>query len=102
MTEAIFCITRFTKASLNQRLDSFLRRWAYHRNDARIPPGFDFDIRRQTRDVNEAFGVLDGLFVEGGNPGGKRIDKSVKVSIGQCPIHVAVELGQIASDVVRT
>src|SRR4029453_9124954 len=65
---------------------------------ARVPTGFDFDIRRQTSDVDKALGIHDCLFVEGGDSGGKRIDKSVKVSIRQRPIHVAVELGQVAWD----
>src|SRR6266446_4083274 len=66
-----------------------------------LAPGFDFDIRRQTSDVDQALGIHDCLFVEGGDSGGKRADKSVKISIRQRPIHIAVELGQLAWDVVR-
>src|SRR6266851_2856205 len=98
--QAIFCIAGFAKASPNQLLDPLLCGWSCHRSNARVPPGFDFDIRRQTSDVDKAPGVHDCPFVEGSDSVGKRIDKSVKVSIRQRPIHVAIELGQVAWDVV--
>src|SRR6202521_5743969 len=100
ISQAIFCIAGFAKASPNQLLDPLLCGWSCHRSNARVPPGFDFDIRRQTRDVDEAPSIHDCPFVERGDSGGKRIDKSVKVSIRQRPIHVAVELGQVSWDVV--
>src|SRR6202140_2693284 len=100
ISQAIFCIAGFAKASPNQFLDPLLCGWPCHRSNASIPPGFDFDIRRQTSNVDQAPDIRDCPFVEGGDPGGKRIDKSVKVSIGQRPIHIAVELGQVAWDVV--
>src|ERR1700730_16468829 len=100
ISQAIFCIAGFAKASPNQLLDPLLCGWSCHRSNARVPPGFDFDIRRQTSDVDKAPGIHDCSFVERGDSGGKRIDKSVKVSIRQRPIHVAVELGQVSWDVV--
>src|SRR5450631_3025390 len=100
ITKAIFCIAGFAKASPDQLLDSLLCGWSCHRSNARVPPGFDFDIRRQTSDVDKASGIHDCPFVEGGDSGGKRIDKSVKVSIRQRPIDIAIELGQVAWDVV--
>src|SRR5882762_162368 len=100
--QAIFCLTGFAKASLYQRLDSLLRSRSCHRSNASTPPGFDFDIRRQTSNVDQALGIHDCLFVEGGDPGGKRINKPVKIGIRQRPIHIAVELGQIAWNVVST
>src|SRR6266403_3367828 len=99
-SQVIFCIAGFAKASPNQLLDSLLCSWSCHRSNARVPPGFDLDIRRQTSDVDKAPGVHDCPFVEGGDSVGKRIDKSVKVSIRHRPIHVAIELGQVACDVV--
>src|SRR5438309_11256218 len=95
-SRAIFCIAGFAKASLYQRFDSLLRGRSSHRSNASIPPGFDFDIRRQTSNVDQAFGIRDCLFVEGGDPGGERINKPVKVSIRQRPIHIAVALGQVS------
>src|SRR6202140_5187815 len=100
LSQAIFCIAGFAKASPNQLLDPLLCGWSCHRSKARVPPGFDFDIRRQTSDVDKAPDIHDCPFVEGGDSGGKRIDKSVKVSIRQRAIHVAVDLGQVAWDVV--
>src|SRR5450432_1611142 len=100
ISQAIFCIAGFAKAAPNQLLDPLLCGWSCHRSKASVPPGFDFDIRRQTSDVNEASGIHDCPFVEGGDSGGKRIDKSVKVSIRHRPIHVAVEFGQVSWDVV--
>jgi len=46
--------------------------------------------------VDQALGIRDCLFVEGGDPGGKRIDKPVEIGIRQRTIHVAVALGQLA------
>src|SRR5260221_1941302 len=100
ISQVIFCIAGLAKASPNQLLAPVLRGWSCHRSNARVPPGFDFDIRRQTSDVDKAPGIHDCPFVEGGDSGGKRIDKSVKVSIRQRPIHVSIELGQVAWDVV--
>src|SRR5258708_5499244 len=100
VSQAIFCIAGFTKASPNQLLDPLLCGWSCHRSKARAPPRFDFDIRRQTSDVDKAPGIHDGPFVEGGDSGRKRIDKSVKVRIRQRPIHIAIELGQVAWDVI--
>src|SRR5580765_6028448 len=76
ISQAIFCIAGFAKASPNQLLDPFLCGWSSHRSNARVPPGFDFDIMRQTSDVDKAPDIHDGPFVEGGNSRGKRIDKS--------------------------
>src|ERR1700693_4155013 len=98
--KAIFCIARFAKASPNQLVDPLLCGWSCHRSNARVPPGFDFDIRRQTSDVDKASGIHDCPFVEGGDSGGKRIDKSVKICIWQRPIDIAIEIGQVAWDVV--
>src|ERR1043166_4303533 len=99
-SQVIFCIAGFAKASPNQLLDPLLCSWSCHRSNARVPPGFDFDIRRQTSDVDEAPGIHDCPFVEGGDSAGERIDKSVEVGIRQRPIHIAIELGQVAWDVV--
>src|SRR5450755_286357 len=100
VSQAIFCIAGFAKAAPNQLLDPLLCGWSCHRSNASVPPGFDFDIRRQTSDVDKAPGIHDCPFVEGGDSAGKRIDKSVNVSIRQRPINVAIELGQVAWDVV--
>src|SRR5712692_6261894 len=99
-SQVIFCFAGFAKASPNQLLDPLLCGWSCHRSNARVPSGFDFDIRRQTSDVDEAPSIHDCPFVEGGDSAGERIDKSVEVSIRQGPIHVAIELGHVAWDVV--
>jgi len=101
ISQAIFCIPGFVKASLHQRLDPLLRGWSSHRSKARVPPGCNFDVRRQTSSVDKALSINDCPFVERGDPGRKRIDKPVKLSIRQRPIHIPVELGQVAVDVVR-
>src|SRR3989442_14736747 len=96
ISQAIFRIARFAEASLYQRFDSLLRGRSSHRSNASIPAGFDFDIRRQAGNVDQALGIGDCLFVEGGDPGGKRIDKPVEIGIRQRTIHVAVALCQVA------
>src|SRR5437899_7090038 len=100
LSQAIFCIAGFAKASPNQLLDPLLCGWSCHRSDARVPPGFDFDIRRQTSDVDEAPSIHDCSFVERGDSGGKRIDKSVKVSIRQRPIQIVIQLVEVVWNVV--
>jgi hypothetical protein len=69
------------KPSLDQRLASFLRGWSHKRIEARIPPGSDFDIGRQTCGVDVALAINDRSIVERSNACCKRIDKLVKVSI---------------------
>src|SRR6266404_2822556 len=96
VSQAIFCIAGFAKASPNQLLDPLLCGWSCHRSNARVPPGFDFDIRRQTSEVDKAPGIHDCSFVEGGDSGSKRIDKSVEVGILQGPIYVPIKLGQVS------
>src|SRR5713226_781765 len=100
LSQAIFCIAGFAKASPNQLLDPLLCGWSCHRSNARVPTGFDLDIRRQTSEVEEAPGIHQCPFVESADSGCTRIDKSVKASIRQRPIYVAIELGQVAWDVV--
>src|SRR5689334_12956628 len=63
-SQVIFRIAGFEKASPDQLLDALLCGWSCHRSNARVPPGFDFDIRRQTSQVDQAPGVHDGPFVE--------------------------------------
>src|SRR6266851_9598381 len=100
ISQTIFCIAGFAKASPNQLFDPLLCGRSCHRSNACVPPRFDFDIRRQTSDVDKASGIHDCSFVEGGDSGSKRIDKSVEVGILQGPIYVPIELGQVAWDVI--
>src|SRR6266478_720891 len=100
-SQVIFCIAGFAKAPPNQLLDPLLCGWPCHGSNARVPPGFNFDIRRHTSEIDKAPGIHDCAFVEGGDSAGERIDKSVEVSIRQRPVHIAIELGQVAWDVVR-
>jgi len=65
--QAIFCITGLQKPrSITVLILCCVP--VVHRSNASIPPGFDFDIRRQTSNVDQAFGIRDCLFVEGGDP----------------------------------
>src|ERR1700730_8888468 len=100
VSQAGFCIAGFAKASPDQLLDPLLCGWPCHRSNARVPPRFDFDIRRQTSVVDEAPGIHDCPFVEGGDSAGKRIHKSVEVGIRQRTIHIAIKLDQVAWEVV--
>src|ERR1041385_6965341 len=68
-SQVIFCLAGVAKASPNQLLDPLLCSWPCHRSNARIPPGFDFDVRRQTGDVDKAPDIQEGRFVEGGDSG---------------------------------
>src|SRR6201989_1180174 len=79
ISQIIFCIAGFAKATPNQLLEPLLCGWSCPRSNARVPPRFDFDIRRQTSDIDKAPDIHDYSFVEGGDSGGKRVDKFVKV-----------------------
>src|SRR5215813_11986187 len=100
ISQAVFCVAGFVKTLFHQRLDFLLSGWTHDRSKARIPPRGDFDVRRQTSSVDKTFGIKDCALVERGDPSRKRIDKAVKLSIRQRPIHIAVELSQVARDVV--
>jgi hypothetical protein len=56
VSESIFDIPGFVEAELHQRFDSILCGRSLERSDARIPPGAEFDIRRQAG-VDEALGL---------------------------------------------
>jgi hypothetical protein len=84
-----------------QSLNAFLRGGTPQRRDARVPPGAELDVRRQAG-IDEALGVGDCLLVKPGNPGRQRVHECVEVGIGQCPVHVAIGLGLVATDVFRT
>src|ERR1700744_3893592 len=64
LSQAIFCLAGFAKASPNQLLDPLRCSWPCHRSNARIPPGFDFDIRGQPGDVDKAPDIQERSFVE--------------------------------------
>src|SRR5215813_405837 len=101
VSQAIFHIARFVKAQLHQFFNPLLSRWSCDRSKARIPPSCDFDIRRQTSGVDKALRINDRPLVERGNPGRKRIDKAIKVSVRQRAVYISIEFSQVASNVVR-
>src|SRR5258705_7644604 len=76
ISKPIFDIPRLVEAARHQRLDSILGSGSPERSDARIPPGAEFDVRRQAG-VDEALGVGDRPFVESGDPGRERLYERV-------------------------
>src|SRR5258708_15987570 len=63
-SQVIFCIAGFAKAPPNQLLDPLLCGWPCHRSNARVPPGFNFDIRRHTSEIDKAPGIHACPFAE--------------------------------------
>jgi hypothetical protein len=78
VSEPIFHIPRLVKAARHQRFDPILRGGSAKRSDARIPPGAEFDIRRQAG-VDEALCVGDRPFVERGDAGRQGFHECVDV-----------------------
>ena len=86
VSEAIFDVARLVEAARHQRFDPLLGRGSTERSDARVPPGTEFDVRRQAG-VDEALGVGDGPLVEPGDPGRERLYVRVEFGIGQGAIR---------------
>lgn len=83
MTEAIFRVTRFVKASLHQFLDSCLSGGTLHGSNERVPLRRDVRIGRQTGNVDQMLRFGDCLLIERRYSHRKRIDKTIKLGIGQ-------------------
>src|SRR5882762_11705380 len=64
VSQSIFDIARPVESQLHQHPDPLLRRRASDRCEAHIPFRCNFEVRRQTRDVDEALGLADHLLVE--------------------------------------
>src|SRR5262249_16848882 len=100
ITQALFYITGFVKAALQQGLDPVLCCWPHDRGKTHIPLGCYFVIRRQTGHVNETFGLADGALVERCNAGCEILDKRVELGIRQRPVHVSISFGEVPRNVV--
>jgi hypothetical protein len=72
VSEPIFDIPRLLEAARRECFDPFLGGGSTKRLDARIPPGAEFDVRRQAG-VDEPLGVGDRPFVELGDPRRERL-----------------------------
>src|SRR5580692_1459029 len=101
MSEPGFHVAWFMKTLLHQFANPFLGGRSFHRSEERVPFGRDLDVRRQTCHVDEPLGIPNGVLIEGSDAGCERLNKSVELAIGQRAIHVPVELGQVAGDIVR-
>src|SRR5713226_5653511 len=83
VTETIFRIAWFVKASLHQLLDSCLSGGPLHGSNERVPLRRDVRICRQTGNVDQMLRFADSLLIKRRYPHRKRIDKTIKVGIGQ-------------------
>src|SRR4030088_1012204 len=99
-TESILDVSSAMEAALHQRLDSLLTRRTSESGQERIPFRFDFQIRRQARDVDGTLGLSDGLLVERCNAHGERFNEPVEFGIRQRPVDVAVPFGEVAVDII--
>src|SRR3954451_7620818 len=99
-SESIFRVSGLLEPVLQEGFDSFLRRRSVDGGHAGVPARSDFDVGRQAGFVDEALGVGDRPLVEGGDPGGERIDEIVQLAIRERTVHIAEPLGVGACDVV--
>src|ERR1700692_4103576 len=88
------------EATLHQFIDSGLASGALNRGKTCVPLGGNFRVGREARNIDKAFRLRDGLFVERSNAHRQRVDKSIEFGIRQSTIDVAVKLGEIASNIV--
>jgi hypothetical protein len=68
VSEPVFRVSRFVEAARHQLFNPLLCGWSPERSDARIPPGAEFDVRRQAG-VDQALSLSDRPLVELGDPG---------------------------------
>src|SRR6516225_6053050 len=83
-----FYVSRFVKPTLKQLSNSRLGRGASHRGEKRVPLGRDLRVGRQAVQVDQALGLCDCVFVEGGNSHSNRVNKRVEFSVRQRAIDV--------------
>src|SRR5258706_600515 len=66
-----------------------------------LPTRAKFLRRGEARNVDKVFRFSDGLFVERSDTHRQRVDKSIEFGVRQSTIDVAIQLGEIASNIVR-
>src|ERR1700733_2781983 len=98
--ESIFDISRLVESARHQGFDPVLGGRSTERSDARIPPGTEFDVRREAG-VDETLGLSDRPFIELGDPGRERLYERIQIGVRQGAINVTVSLRLICSDVFR-
>src|ERR1700704_449246 len=64
VSQSVFDVARPVEPELHQPRDPFLRRRPSDGGEAHIPFRCDFEVRGQTRDVDETLGLADRLLVE--------------------------------------
>src|ERR1700679_445791 len=97
-----FNFARRVKAFFKQSAKSFLGRWSPERSGKGLPFWCNFGVGRQAIQVNQPLRLGDCLLVKRCNSCSERVDECVELSVRQRTIDVAVQLCQIAVDVVRT
>src|SRR5256885_11851059 len=82
-SESVLCVSRLLEPLIQQRFDSFLRRWSLDGGHAGVPAGSDFDVGRQAGFIHEALGIGDRPLVKRGDPGCKGVDRSEERRVGK-------------------
>src|SRR5262249_59589990 len=83
VSQPVFDVARFVEATIHQCLEPRLGSWARNRGHACLPLGSDFRIGRQACDIDQVFGLRDGLFVERSNPHRPRANELIELSLEQ-------------------
>lgn len=86
ISQSIFNIASPVESALHQCLEPGLTGGAANRGNKSIPFGHDFRVWRQARNINEAFGFRNSLFVKGSDSHRKGFDEGVELCVRERPI----------------
>ena len=100
ISQSIFNVTGPVESALHQCLEPGLTGGTSNRGDKSVPLGDDFRVLRQARNINQAFGFRNRLFVKGSDPHRQAFDERTKLGARESPIDVAVALGKITWNIV--
>ena len=68
ISQATFNIATPVESTLHQSLEPNLTGGASNRSDKSVPLGDDLRVLRQARNIDQAFGFRNRLFVKGSDP----------------------------------
>ena len=100
ISQSIFNVTGPVESALHQCLEPGLTGGTSNRGDKSVPLRDDFRVLRQARNINQAFGFRNRLFVKGSDPHRQAFDERTKLGARESPIDVAVALGKITWNIV--
>src|ERR1700751_1103220 len=101
ISQAIFNVARSVESTLHQCLEPGLTCGASYRTDKSVPLRDNFRVLRQARNINQAFGLRNRLFVKGSDPQRQGFDEGIKLGVRKSPIDGAIALSKMGWNIVR-